>query len=210
MSVDSIQQAAIKQVQQPSQTSAQEDNSDSVWGEDGFTFADLLDIINPLQHIPVVSTIYQKITGDELGDAPRELGGALFGGVSGLVSSSVDTIVRRESGSTISEHFMNSFDEEPGTPDAPVVNQAQSVAGADTTSFEEDEDWAAFFDEDPQPFNRQVTDDNLFAGVIRMMMQTPDLPGSIKKQNVEQAVSIYQASDDKKQEAVPILKDVTG
>ncbi|MBT7444202.1 MAG: hypothetical protein HN790_09605, partial [Methylococcales bacterium] len=77
-------------------------------------------------------------------------------------------------------------------------------------SFEEDEDWAAFFDEDPQPFNRQVTDDNLFAGVIRMMMQTPDLPGSIKKQNVEQAVSIYQASDDKKQEAVPILKDVTG
>ncbi|MBT5228765.1 MAG: hypothetical protein HOM11_00675 [Methylococcales bacterium] len=210
MSVDSIQQAAIKQVQQPSQTSAQEDNSDSVWGEDGFTFADLLDIINPLQHIPVVSTIYQKITGDELGDAPRVIGGALFGGVSGLVSSSVDTIVRRESGSTISEHFMNSFDEEPGTPDAPVVNQAQSVAGADTTSFEEDEDWAAFFDEDPQPFNRQVTDDNLFAGVIRMMMQTPDLPGSIKKQNVEQAVSIYQASDDKKQEAVPILKDVTG
>ena len=191
MSVDSIQQAAIKQVQQPSQTSAQEDNSDSVWGEDGFTFADLLDIINPLQHIPVVSTIYQKITGDELGDAPRVIGGALFGGVSGLVSSSVDTIVRRESGSTISEHFMNSFDEEPGTPDAPVVNQAQSVAGADTTSFEEDEDWAAFFDEDPQPFNRQVTDDNLFAGVIRMMMQTPDLPGSIKKQNVEQAVSIY-------------------
>ncbi|MBT5049270.1 MAG: hypothetical protein HOM58_12290 [Rhodospirillaceae bacterium] len=33
----------------------------------GFSFGDFLDIINPLQHIPVVSTIYRMVTEDEIG-----------------------------------------------------------------------------------------------------------------------------------------------
>ena len=31
-----------------------------------FTFDDLIDVINPLQHLPIVSTIYRAITGDEI------------------------------------------------------------------------------------------------------------------------------------------------
>ena len=33
----------------------------------GFTFHDFLSIINPLQHLPVISTIYRAITGDTIG-----------------------------------------------------------------------------------------------------------------------------------------------
>jgi len=54
-------------------------------GKHGITFADLLDIINPLQHIPVISTIYRAITGDEIGLGSRLVGGALFGGPAGFI-----------------------------------------------------------------------------------------------------------------------------
>ena len=36
-----------------------------------FTFDDFLDIINPLQHLPIVSMIYRAITGDNIGLAGR-------------------------------------------------------------------------------------------------------------------------------------------
>ncbi len=35
------------------------------WGKDGFTFADVLDVVNPLQHLPVVSKYYREQTGDD-------------------------------------------------------------------------------------------------------------------------------------------------
>ena len=43
----------------------------TLFGEDGFTFADFLDIINPLQHIPVLSTLYRHLTGDTIDAAPE-------------------------------------------------------------------------------------------------------------------------------------------
>ena len=45
--------------------------ADSAFGDDGFGFDDVLDAINPLQHIPIVSTIYRAITGDKIDVAPR-------------------------------------------------------------------------------------------------------------------------------------------
>ncbi|MBN9556226.1 MAG: hypothetical protein J0I26_01700, partial [Alphaproteobacteria bacterium] len=62
-------------------------------GEDsGFSFADLLDVINPLQHIPIVSTIYRAITHDTIKPAERIAGDTLYGGVIGFFSSVADTI----------------------------------------------------------------------------------------------------------------------
>lgn len=55
--------------------------------DDGFSFGDLIDIINPLQHIPIVSTIYRAITGDTIKPLGRLAGDALYGGLWGFVSS---------------------------------------------------------------------------------------------------------------------------
>ena len=63
----------------------------SLFGEDGFTFGDIIDIINPLQHIPIISSIYRKITGDTIAPAMRVAGGALFGGPIGAAVSLVST-----------------------------------------------------------------------------------------------------------------------
>lgn len=48
-----------------------------------FSFGDFLDIINPLQHIPVVSTLYRALTGDEIGTPEKIAGDTLYGGILG-------------------------------------------------------------------------------------------------------------------------------
>ncbi len=58
-----------------------------LFGEDGFTFGDLIDIVNPLQHIPIVNKIYQRMTGDTIAPAMQVAGGALFGGPFGALAS---------------------------------------------------------------------------------------------------------------------------
>lgn len=79
---------------------------DRLWGKDGFSFGALLDAINPLQHIPVVSTIYRAASGDTIGPAPRIMGGALFGGVIGLITSAADAVVEGVTGKDTGSHVM--------------------------------------------------------------------------------------------------------
>ena len=87
-----------------------EDTPFSLWGSDGFTFGDIFDIINPLQHIPIVSTIYRAITGDDIAVAPKVAGGALFGGVIGLVVSIIDTAIEQITGQDAGEHILALLD----------------------------------------------------------------------------------------------------
>src|SRR5439155_22447572 len=49
-----------------------------VWQNgDQASFKDLVAIVNPLQHIPIVGSIYRAATGDDIGFMPRVIGGAL-------------------------------------------------------------------------------------------------------------------------------------
>ncbi|MBB3268583.1 hypothetical protein FHW79_006258 [Azospirillum sp. OGB3] len=53
----------------------------------GLDFGDLLDAVNPLQHLPGVSQVYRHATGDDIGLPARLAGGFLFGGPIGLLGS---------------------------------------------------------------------------------------------------------------------------
>jgi hypothetical protein len=55
-----------------------------LFGDKGLSFRDLLDIVNPLQHIPGVSQLYRKLSGDEIKPSMELAGGALFGGPIGV------------------------------------------------------------------------------------------------------------------------------
>lgn len=68
------------------------------FGEDGLQVADVLDVINPLQHIPFVSTLYREMTGDTISAAAKIAGGTLLGGPIGLVAAVFDTIFEAETG----------------------------------------------------------------------------------------------------------------
>jgi hypothetical protein len=91
------------------QHSLQNNQSGSFWGKDGFDFGDVLDLINPLHHIPFVSSIYREITQDEIADGPRMLGGAVFGGLvgggAGIISSVANSLVHQQSQREISDHI---------------------------------------------------------------------------------------------------------
>ncbi len=58
------------------------EDTDLSWG-------DFLDLINPLQHIPVVGTLYRELTGDEIKPEIRVAGSALFGLATGSLAVSL-------------------------------------------------------------------------------------------------------------------------
>jgi hypothetical protein len=49
------------------------------FGEDGLTFADVLDVLSPLQHIALFGSVYRKLKAHTMDPAMRVAGGALFG-----------------------------------------------------------------------------------------------------------------------------------
>lgn len=73
------------------------------FGEDGLQVTDVLDVINPLQHIPFVSTLYRELTGDTISSAAKIAGGALLGGPVGLVAAVFDSIFTQETGRGLTE-----------------------------------------------------------------------------------------------------------
>jgi len=101
-----------------------------LFGEDGFQFDDLIDIVNPLHHIPLLSILYREWTGDQIAAAPRVLGGALFGGYIGAAASVVDAVIEAETGDDIGQHALAFLfgDEEGapagGAPDTAIANAA--------------------------------------------------------------------------------------
>lgn len=94
------------------------------------SFWDFLDVINPLQHIPVVSTIYRELTGDQIKAPAKMAGGALFGGVIGFAASAADVILKEASGRDAGEHVMALFSDEEGAPEgaAPTALAATEPA----------------------------------------------------------------------------------
>jgi len=101
-----------------------------VWQGKEFGFGDLIDTINPLQHIPVVSTLYRAITGDEIGNVPRVVGDTLFGGPLGFITGMVNVALREESGKDLGEHMLALVTPE-GAGDPAAGTQVASKPAAD-------------------------------------------------------------------------------
>lgn len=103
------------------------------WGEDGFTFGDLIDVVNPLQHIPVVSWAYRALTGDKIAPAAKVVGGTLFGGPVGLALGAVDAALLQKAGRDTGETivaFLSGRDR--GTPGPTSVAPVGVAVAAQT------------------------------------------------------------------------------
>ena len=74
--------------------------------EEGYQFHDVIDVINPLQHLPVVSMVYRELTGDQIHPMSQILGGALFGGPVGAVSGTVNAISTMQTGRDLGGHAL--------------------------------------------------------------------------------------------------------
>lgn len=71
-----------------------------------FKFGDLVDMVNPLHHVPVVGHVYREITGDEIRPIGRIMGGAIFGGPVGAASGLVNVVVEEETGKDLTGNAM--------------------------------------------------------------------------------------------------------
>lgn len=107
-----------------------------------FSFADFLDIVNPLQHIPVVSTLYRSITGDKIGTPEKIAGDTLYGGLIGLFASLADTAFKEITGKDVGDTvlaFLTGDDAPVKTAAAPEkpaqVTPAESVSTPDMSAL---------------------------------------------------------------------------
>ncbi len=94
-----------------------------------FSFGDFLDIINPLQHIPIIGTIYRALTGDEISPSASIFGGFLFGGPLGFVIAIANAIFEEASGQDMGETVLAAL---VGDDTATDVQTAQTPSANST------------------------------------------------------------------------------
>lgn len=95
------------------------------------SFLDFLDVVNPLQHIPIVGTIYRSLTGDTIKPAQQVMGGMLYGGPLGAVSSIFGAVVAQSTGKSIEGHAMAALGfDDPNNHGIAVASAAPAAATA--------------------------------------------------------------------------------
>lgn len=92
-------------------TAAFTDTPDTIHrsAEKPFGFGDLVDMVNPLHHIPVVGEIYRNATGDEIRGISKIVGGGVFGGPAGAAGGLANVAVKHETGKDVSGHIKSVF-----------------------------------------------------------------------------------------------------
>jgi hypothetical protein len=126
--------AAAAQGITPSAAAATAPPSSRAW-KDGksFGFHDFLDLINPLQHLPIIGSIYRWATGDEPGEVARVAGDTLYGGPIGLAFGLVATATEDDKGRDLGERTLAAVfgsGDDGKTPSPTAATQTASAAPA--------------------------------------------------------------------------------
>ncbi|WP_214660587.1 hypothetical protein [sulfur-oxidizing endosymbiont of Gigantopelta aegis] len=107
--ISSTQATAITADKTPNQSSKAV-GAEPFWGKDGFNFADVIDMVNPMQHMPVIAKYYREQTQDDASEGSRLVGGALFGalmgGVAGILTSMANSAIRHETQYDLGEQLL--------------------------------------------------------------------------------------------------------
>jgi len=105
------------------------------WKDGGsFGFHDVLDALNPLQHIPIVGTLYRWATGDKPGTVARIVGDTLYSIVSGpigVATGLLNLALSQEIGQDPGELVMATL---TGSPEVKLGEAAAQPATAAATS----------------------------------------------------------------------------
>ena len=132
MSID----AASSAVSAPAAPKADQ-NPQSKSSDWDFSFHNLLDIINPLEHLPIIGTIYRAITHTHIGIPERIAGDALYGGlwgaVSGVADAAFEAVTGKDFGSTVLALFTGHHHDTSVAGNAPVTNVAANLAPVTVT-----------------------------------------------------------------------------
>ena len=107
----------------------------------------VFDMLNPLEHIPVISTIYEKITGHKMSSMARIAGDTLYGGPIGAAVGIANVVSEKKTGKDIGENVMAMFSSKSKTPGAvdpkAVVDDSKAVQLAVANAPKANVDWDA-------------------------------------------------------------------
>jgi hypothetical protein len=73
-------------------------------GDGMFSFGDLVDLVNPLQQLPIIGSIYRSLTGDTVSTGARLAGGFLMGGPIGFMVAAINAGLEGATGGDVAEH----------------------------------------------------------------------------------------------------------
>ncbi|WP_298380643.1 hypothetical protein [Azospirillum sp.] len=107
-------------------------DSEPVEIEGDMSFGDFLGVINPLQHLPIIGTLYRSLTGDTIQPAARVMGGILYGGVIGGLASITNAVIEQASGQDVGDQVMTSLGFGEGAHPAAPVAVAAATGGTAT------------------------------------------------------------------------------
>lgn len=187
--------------------------SDDGWGGDGFGFDDFIDVVNPLQHLPFVSTLYRELTGDQISPAARTSGGALYGGPAGLIASVANVMFEAETGSDIGGTAIAALtgrndavdgDMPAGTEEAParILAQAEAAPAAPTLPSQQSAAAALAMQQQTTAQPASLTPDAVAAYAKASVLTNP----SSGSQNVDWASGVVTPKSD----STPGMQTVSG
>jgi hypothetical protein len=135
-----------------------------------FGFGDLLDMVNPLQHIPVVGHLYREFTGDDIRPIGQIVGGALFGGPLGAAAGVMNAVIEDATGKDVTGNafsfmlngdapeFKTAAAPEQNTPEQRLGNVMLAMeSGAEPPSYNEDNAAALLSFTDLKSSERSIT-----------------------------------------------------
>ncbi|HWK46842.1 MAG TPA: hypothetical protein VNT30_19135 [Stellaceae bacterium] len=115
----------------PASTTSPAPEKSHFWDGEDFGFTDVLAALNPLQHVPIIGSIYRAITGDTIGNVARVLGDTLYGGPIGLVTSLINVALVEGTGKDLGENaiaMLRGDDAAPAVPPQFAQQPAQQPA----------------------------------------------------------------------------------
>ncbi|HWU55893.1 MAG TPA: hypothetical protein VN175_10350 [Rhizomicrobium sp.] len=102
--------------------------TDQPAGQHESFFHHLWDVVNPLQHIPVIGTIYRAVTGEHLDAVEKIAGDTLYGGLWGAVSSIADVAFEGLTGKSFEDTALALFKSDGKTRVASTKVTAPAIA----------------------------------------------------------------------------------
>lgn len=118
-------------------------NEPALFGGDGVGFDDLIDMVNPLHHLPIIGHVYRAATGDTLSAASQVVGGGLFGGAIGAAAGAVTAVAEGIAGEPLIDAALNILDDDDEQADS-ALQQLYAPQAATELAAHDSNSVAAF------------------------------------------------------------------